>query len=279
MAMPRVSIVVPTFNRIAWLPEAVQSVQAQTITDWELLLVDDGSTDETETWARHLAEPRLRYIRRSRTGSIAATRNAGVREARGEWTAFLDSDDRWRPDKLARQLDRLANADGARWCYAKYQMIDDGGNAVPEPSGAPWQALEGVFIDRILTTEVAVTIQTLIVRADVARDLQFDERLPLAEDYDFVLRLATHAPGCVVDEVLAEIRLHPARTTTLAGPFDGYLGKVMAYRKAARAMPDPGLRLIARRQLRLHTAEFLRRAVRHGALGQIARVALALGES
>lgn len=277
MAAPRVSIVVPTFNRMAWLPQAVQSVRAQTIAEWELLLVDDGSTDDTATWTSRLAEPRLRYIRRAHTGSIAATRNAGLREARGEWTAFLDSDDRWRPDKLERQLELLAASNGAAWCYAKYQTMDAAGNAVPQPSGALWQALEGRFVDRILTTEAAVLTPTLIVRTDVARGLMFDERLPLAEDYDFVLRLAASSPGCVVDEPLAEVYLHPNRTTTLAGPFDGYLGKVMAYRKAARTMSEPTLRRIARRQLRSHTAELLRRAVRHGALGQIARVILALG--
>jgi hypothetical protein len=103
--------------------------------------------------------------------------------------------------------------------------------------------------------------------------------MPLAEDYDFVLRLAAITPGCVVDEVLAEIRLHANRTTTLAGPFDGYLGKVIAYRKAARTMGDPTLRRLARRQLLSHVRELLRRAVRHGAVGEIARMALALGRS
>ena len=280
MAAPlQVSIVVPTFNRMAWLPQAIESVQAQTLPDWELLLVDDGSTDETARWVRRLTEPRLRYLHRAHTASIAATRNAGVREAQGEWIAFLDSDDRWRPDKLARQLARLREVPGARWCYGKYQMIDAGGHPIPQPSGSPWHPFEGMFVDRLLTTEAAVLNQTLVVEAALARDLPFDERLPLAEDYDFVLRLAATTPGCVVDDVLAEITIHPARTTALAGPFDGYLGKVLAYRKASRTMPEPVLRQIARRQLRSHTAEFLRRAIRHGAVGQIARVAVALGRS
>ena len=279
MAATQVSIVVPTFNRIAWLPEAVQSVQAQTMSDWELLLVDDGSTDETESWVRSLREPRLRYIRRQRTGSIARTRNAGVRAACGAWIAFLDSDDRWRPDKLARQLARLSDVPGAPWCYTKYQMLNADALAVPQPSGGPWRPFEGTFVDRILSTEAAVLVQTLLVDGALARDLRFDERLPLAEDYDFVLRLAAKAPGCVVDEALAEIRIHPARTTTLARPFDGYFGKVMAYRKAARMMPDRRLRQIARRQLRRHLAGFLRRTIRHGAVGQIARVAGALARS
>jgi glycosyltransferase involved in cell wall biosynthesis len=276
---PLVSVVMPTFNRMTWLPEALRSVQAQTAADWELLLVDDGSTDETEQWARRLDDSRVRYSRRLHTGSIAAARNAGLQDARGEWTAFLDSDDRWKPRKLAAQLERLAGAGEAAWCYAKYQTIDPQGEPVPQPSGSAWRPFEGMFVDRLLTTEASVVIPTLIVRTALARGLMFDERLPLAEDYDFVVRLASGQPGSVVDEVLADVRLHPARTTTLAGPFDGYLGKIMAYRKAGSAIPDPALRRIARRQLRSHTAEYIRRAIRHRRPGELSRLAGALWHS
>ncbi len=276
---PRVSVIVPTFNRLEWLPQAIGSVRAQTMPDWELILVDDGSSDGTERWARELGERRLTYRRRDHSGSIAATRNAGIDEARGEWIAFLDSDDRWRSDKLARQLGRLEDAPLARWCYSKYQMITSEGLAVPQPSGSPWQPFEGWIAEGILTTEAAVLIQTLLVAADLAKQLRFDDRMPLAEDYDFNLRLATTTPGCVVDETLADIRMHPGRTTSQAGLYDGYLGKVIAYRKASRTMPDPRLRQIARRQLYSHVGTFLRRAIRHGAIGQMARVAAALGRA
>lgn len=273
---PRVSVVISTFNRLEWLREAVHSVRAQTLPDWELLVVDDGSTDGTDEWLAGLGEPRLRYLRRDHTGSIAATRNAGVQAARGEWIAFLDSDDRWRDDKLARQLGRLRDRPDTRWCYTKYQLIGPDGVAVPQPHGSPWYPWEGSFVDRILTTEAAVLIPTLLVPADLARTLPFDERLPLAEDYDFALRLADAASGCVIDEVLVDVHLHERRTTSLAGPFDGYFGKILAYRKAARTLTDWRSRAIARRQLRSHLAEFLRRALRHGAIGQIVRVTGAL---
>ena len=276
MARPLVSIVVPTYNRVDLLPVTVRSIQEQTFTDWELILVDDGSTDDTERWAHCLDEPRMLYVRRHHSASIAATRNAGVRQARGEWIAFLDSDDRWLPDKLTQQLARLGNQPDARWCYAKYQMFTKDGRAVPQPHGGPWHPYEGGFVDRILTTEAAVPVPTLLVSADLARELPFDERLPLAEDYDFALRLAMKAPGCVVDAVMAELRIHDGRTTSRSGPFDGYLGKVIAYRKAARAIPDRRLRRVAWRQFCSHLGEFLRRAVRHGSFRQIVRVAAAL---
>jgi glycosyltransferase involved in cell wall biosynthesis len=278
MGRPLVSIVVPTYNRLEWLPIAVRSIQEQTLRDWELILIDDGSTDETAQWARGLNEPRLRYVRRDHAGRIAAVRNAAVRASRGDWIAFLDSDDRWMPDKLTRQIARLQQTE-AQWCYTKYRMITTVGSAVAQPHGDPWRPFEGSFVDRILTTEAAVLVQTLAVAAGLVRELMFDERLPLAEDYDFVLRLAALVPGCVVDEVMAEIRLHDGRTTSLSGPFDGYFGKVIAYRKAARALQQSELREIANRQLRSHLAEFLRRAVRHGSARQIARVAVALGRA
>ena len=276
---PRVSVIVPTFNRREYLPDAIESVRAQTMTDWELILVDDGSSDGTEEWARALGESRLRFVRRDHTGSIGRTRNAGIDEARGEWIAFLDSDDRWRPHKLARQLARLQEANHARWCYSGYQMMTTEGVFVPQPSGSPWRPFEGWIADRILTTEASVLTQTLLVPTNLASVLRFDERMPLAEDYDFVLRLSTAAPGCVIDENLADIRMHPGRTTSRAGLYDGSLGKVIAYRKASRTMPDPRLRRIARRQLYSHLGTFLRRAIRHGAIGQMARVAAALGRA
>jgi glycosyltransferase involved in cell wall biosynthesis len=279
MPRPVVSVVVPTYNRLEWLPAAITSIQDQTFRDWELILIDDGSTDETERWARDLNEPRLRYVRREHDGRIAAVRNLGVRGARGDWIAFLDSDDRWMPDKLARQLARLQEAIDARWCYAKYQMITTNGAVAPQPHGSPWRPFEGAIVDRVITTEAAVLTQTLLVSADLARELMFDERLPLAEDYDFVLRLAAVAVGCVVDDVLAEIRIHETRTTSLSGPFDGYLGKLITYRKAARALHEAELRHLARRQFRSHLVEFVRRAVRHGNPSQIARMAVAVGRA
>lgn len=273
---PRVSVVLPTFNRMTYLPEAVASVQAQTCADWEILLVDDESTDGTADWASRLGDPRVRYLRQLRRAGIAAARNAGLRAARGDWIAFLDSDDRWRQPKLERQMAALDGHASVRWCYANYAMMDAAGHPVPRRAGAPWRPFEGLFVDRLLTTEAAVVVPTLVVHRGLARALGFDERMPLAEDYDFVIRLAARTPGSVVDEVLADVRDHGERSTSLAGPLDGYFGKVLAYRKAAGTLPGPQLRALARRQLRSHLRVFVGRAVRHGAVGQLARVAAAM---
>ena len=272
---PVVSVVLPTFNRLQWLPAAVTSIQSQTLADWEAIVVDDGSTDGTEGWVRRLSEPRLRYVRHVHRGNIAAVRNIGLDEARGEWIAFLDSDDRWRPRKLVLQIERLANA-GASWCYGAYELIDASGRLVAQPYGGPWRPFEGWITDRVLTTEASVTVQTVLVRAELARALRFDERIPLVDDYDFALRLTAHAPGCVVNDTVAEIRIHEERTTSQAGRYLGDLGKAMAYRKAARTLTDPRLRRLARRQQDAHFSALVWRAIRHGAAAELVRAVWSL---
>jgi glycosyltransferase involved in cell wall biosynthesis len=111
--MPTISVVIPTYDRRALLMEAVESVRAQTFAGWELLVADDGSTDGSADAVEALHDPRIRVLRLPHAGQAAAARNAGVRAARGEWVAFLDSDDVWAPHKLAVQLD-LTRAAGAR---------------------------------------------------------------------------------------------------------------------------------------------------------------------
>src|ERR1700742_4409771 len=101
---PAVSIILPTYNRLRFLPEAVQSVLGQTTADWELIVVDDGSTDESVTWLESLRDPRISILRTRHTGNRSALRNLGVARTSGPWIAFIDSDDRWHPEKLRRQL-------------------------------------------------------------------------------------------------------------------------------------------------------------------------------
>ena len=101
-----VSVIVPTFNRRSFLQTAVSSVLSQTFRDFELLIVDDGSSDGTEEAFHSSGDARLRYLSQGRRG-VSAARNRGIREARFDWISFLDSDDAWQPTKLARQIEVL----------------------------------------------------------------------------------------------------------------------------------------------------------------------------
>lgn len=125
---PRVSVVMPVWNAAATLGEAVASVQAQSVLDWEMLLVDDGSTDESRALAERLAgaDSRIRLLGWAENRGPAAARNAGIRAARGRFIAFLDADDRWRPQKLALQLP-VMETEGEALVFSSYQRIDEAG--------------------------------------------------------------------------------------------------------------------------------------------------------
>lgn len=128
--MPTVSVVLPVYNGERFIGEAIQSVLDQTFRDFELLVVDDGSTDNTETIVRQSKGP-LTYHRQENQGAGAA-RNAGVASARGEWIAFMDADDIWETDKLAKQIEYLQTHPNVSFVYCDMDLIDSQGNLIKE---------------------------------------------------------------------------------------------------------------------------------------------------
>jgi teichuronic acid biosynthesis glycosyltransferase TuaG len=137
LVSPRVSVITPVWNADATLGETVASVQAQSVGDWEMLLVDDGSTDGSRALAEALAaaDPRLRVLGWSQNHGPAAARNAAIRAAQGRYIAFLDADDRWRPEKLARQL-AVMEGEGEALVFSSYQRIDEEGRPLGQVSAA-----------------------------------------------------------------------------------------------------------------------------------------------
>ncbi len=120
-----VSIIMPTHNCGRFIAEAIGTIRAQSYTAWELLIVDDGSTDDTEAVVRPLLhDRRIRYLREKRQRGAAHARNRALREARGRWIAFCDSDDRWHPEKLALQL-AFMKRHGHAFSYTAYEEIDE----------------------------------------------------------------------------------------------------------------------------------------------------------
>jgi glycosyltransferase involved in cell wall biosynthesis len=197
-AQIRVSIIIPTYNRAALVQEAVASVLAQTWRDFEVLVVDDGSTDDTAAALAPWAS-RIRLLRRSCRGGVSAARNTGINAARGEWLAFLDSDDLWRPEKLARQMAYLAEHPELRWCQTEETWVRRG-IRVNQPLTHRKIGGQIFFpsLGRCLVSPSAVILHRRLLEQHGG----FDEDLPAAEDYDLWLRLSWRYAAGLVPEPL-----------------------------------------------------------------------------
>jgi glycosyltransferase involved in cell wall biosynthesis len=221
MPAPPVSVVIPAYNRAATIAAAIESVLRQTYSDFELVVVDDGSTDGTLAAAEAVRDPRVRLVAAPRNLGAAGARNLGVEEARGAWVAFQDSDDEWLPRKLEKQMARLA---GGAHLGAYCGLLTLGGledrpgerirlRYVPDPSVVP---ADGSILPALLRGN-AVSTQTLVVRRDLFRELGgFDAGTTPIEDWDFVLRLAARGPVAFVDEPLVHQRFSPNSITRWA---------------------------------------------------------------
>lgn len=129
---PLVSVVMPAYNCGRYIAQAIQSVIGQTVVDWELQIVDDCSTDDTQAVVQRLAaqDARIHYTRLAQNGGPAAARNQALRRAAGRYVAFLDSDDLWEPDKLERQIAFMERT-GAKFSATAYDQMDESGSALP----------------------------------------------------------------------------------------------------------------------------------------------------
>ncbi|MBI2216288.1 MAG: glycosyltransferase [Candidatus Rokubacteria bacterium] len=220
MSAPAVSVVVPTYNRAHVIVETLRSVRAQTFTDLELILVDDGSTDDTGERVQSLGDPRVRYVRQPNRG-VSAARNHGLRLARGEVVAFIDSDDLWKPDKLEREMAFFARHPEAGCAFADLVKYD-GEVYVPSfmrdsPAFARLLARypgarEIVFTERdmllCLLEEVPILPSAFSIRRAVADAVGgFDESWSSSEDWEWFLRIARGTRFGYLDEPLAVLRV------------------------------------------------------------------------
>ena len=184
--MPRVSVIIPTYNRAAAVQEAVASVLAQTCRDFELLVVDDGSTDGTAA-ALARCGGEIRVLRSPRRQGVSAARNAGIAAARGEWLAFLDSDDLWLPEKLARQMAFMSAHPGLLLSQTEEIWMRWGVKVNPPRShGKEGGRIFLRSLERCLVSPSAVVLHRRLLEDHGG----FDEDLPAAEDYDLWLRLS-----------------------------------------------------------------------------------------
>jgi glycosyltransferase involved in cell wall biosynthesis len=214
--MPTVSVIIPTFNRSKLVVKALRSVLCQTYRDYEIIVVDDGSTDDTAKALMPYMD-RIRYVYQANLGASAA-QNKGVQLARGKWISILASDDLWLPAKLESQFKivaTLGNDFGA--CFTNCDFLG-GMQVIPsafEQAGLheelPFGPLEEPF-KVILARHPAIYVQSLLVlRSLIEYPNGFDERLVVAEDTDLLFRLAFKTKFCFVNECLVRIDRTPSR--------------------------------------------------------------------
>jgi glycosyltransferase involved in cell wall biosynthesis len=207
-----ISVIIPTYNRVSALPRAVASVLAQKGADFELIIVDDGSTDDTSKnpvpYSTGHGTPgpkdtahgscfRVRFFRSEKNNGPAAARNLGIKEAKGEWIAFLDSDDEWKPGKLKAQLEFFRENPDHLICQTEEIWVRNGVRVNPmkkhKKSG-------GWIFEKCLPLCVVSPSAVMMHRKLLNEVGLFDESLPACEDYDLWLRVASKHPVGLIEK-------------------------------------------------------------------------------
>jgi len=206
---PIVSIVIPTYNQAHFLEKALESVFAQSFILWEAIIVNNYSSDSTVEIVKKFTDPRVHLINFRNNGIIAASRNIGISNAKGEWIAFLDSDDTWHPEKLERCLCEVAKNNADAICHGECWTRSDGYSRNVEYGPefrATYKSL--LFDGNCISTSAVVVRRNLLEKVGLfSRDLGF----VTAEDYDLWLRLAKYKLNITfIPEVLGKFRIHPA---------------------------------------------------------------------
>jgi len=231
---PTVSVIMPTYNHAGFIGEAIRSVLSQTYGDFELIIVDNYSEDDTESIVRGFSDPRIEYLKFSNNGVIAASRNAALKTARGEFIAFIDSDDTWTADKIETQLKHLeANPNVALVCGSMVtRRNNESFDTAVEPSITP---LAG-FCYNLLLDRSFIFCSSVMVRREVLDSVGlFDEdpRMVSSEDWDLWLRIAREHRLTLLGQQLGSYRVHASNVSTGCGkirPIECVLRKHLAKR-------------------------------------------------
>ena len=207
---PLVSIVLPTFNRLHYLRITVDSIIRQSLRDWELIIVDDGSAAQTRAYLQSLEDaPRTRVIWLPHTGNPAAARNAALQAASGEFIAFIDSDDVWLPEKLAVQVSALQSRTGCGWCYTGFALVDATGQPVTTGRALRCLPIEGWILEPLLDLRATVVMSSVLTRRALLEAAGgFDEALWVCEEFELWMRLAQRSEIAFIDAPLVQVRRH-----------------------------------------------------------------------
>jgi glycosyltransferase involved in cell wall biosynthesis len=204
---PAVSVIIPVYNGTNYLGEAIESVLAQTFTDYELIVIDDGSTDRTWNIIQSYGQL-LRGVQKS-NGGVASALNRGLKEMHGRWFAWLSHDDLWLPTKLEYQVNFLLKSPQFKACYTDYFIIDSQGVILKEVE-TPWYPRQQAA--RIMFGQMYMGGSTMLIeRACFERAGWFSETLRTTQDVDMWMRLLRYFEIGRIPEKLAKERTHPGQ--------------------------------------------------------------------
>lgn len=201
-----VSIIMPVYNGQKFISKSIESVLAQSYKNWELIIINDGSTDMTEEVVikfQNLTN-KIKYFYKANEGQVKAT-NFGILKSNGEYISFLDSDDLWEPDKLKKQVNFISQNKNIDFLYSKYNSIDENGNVLftnisHDCINHYMNLLKRCYIGRL----------TVIVKKSILIELNlFDESLHSTDDWDMWIRISNKFKLSFLDEVIASYRIHP----------------------------------------------------------------------
>ncbi|HXM69579.1 MAG TPA: glycosyltransferase family A protein [Thermoanaerobaculia bacterium] len=212
--LPAVSIVVPTFNRAELLAETIASALGQTFTDFELIVVDDESVDDTRGAVRRFADQRILYLPLRHCGNLSILRNAGIKESRGRFLAFLDSDDLWREDKLNIQVRFMSAHAEAGFVFSGCDFFSAAGvqrTKLYRDDGAA-SSLRSIFDDLIRGKLVIYSSSVLIRRELLDRTGLLNEQLRTG-DYELFTRLAWSSVAGIIHAPLLRVRRHAGNSS------------------------------------------------------------------
>jgi glycosyltransferase involved in cell wall biosynthesis len=244
-----VSVVIPTYNSAAFLGAAIQSVLSQTYSDFEVVVVDDGSTDNTESVVHSFGD-QVCYVKQQNKGAGAA-RNHGIKRSRGEYVAFLDADDLWLPGKLGEQIPLLDRDPELGLVYSDWAVVPEQGEVGPSYlRNLP--AAGGYVFDELVQCGFILTSGTIVRRSCLDDVGCFDETLSIAQDYDLWLRICYRWKIALVNKPLVIKRNRDGNLSS--NLTKTAVERIVLFEKALKEFPDmtPRSRRLVRRQVALN---------------------------